>query len=262
MSPQLKNDNLGTRMKSYEVAVGSILIPRMPTIIRVDGKAFHTFTRRINETNDPSSVAGPSKLMNRVMMNTTEFMCRGIQNVALAYTQSDEISFLLRDYDKLESQQWFGGKVQKIASVSAAMAATYFNYFWQQSFPDQKPETVRDLALFDSRVFQIPKEDVSNYFIWRQKDATRNSINFIARKFFSHAQLQGKNTNEIQEMLWSEMGINWNNYATWEKRGSCVIPTQCDGSSTWYQDLDIPIFTLDRNRKYIEDLLDLTGVSL
>lgn len=248
--------SLGDRMKAYENAVGAVLIPRMPTIIRVDGKAFHTFTKKITATNDPSSVFGPSVKMHTVMMQTAASLCAQIQNAVFAYTQSDEISILLRDYDNFESQQWFGGKVQKMVSVSASMATAYFNEAWDFYFrqPQSSVAQVKqfnDFALFDSRVFQIPKEDVANYFVWRQKDAVRNSINFVARKYFSHKQLHGKNTNEVQEMLWNLRGINWNDFTPWKKRGSCVVPSN---KGVWERGVvchdDIPIFTSDR--AYIE----------
>lgn len=249
--------SLGDRMKAYEAATGTVLIPRMPTIIRVDGKAFHTFTRRINEENDPTSRYGPSEKMHQVMMHTAEALCDEIQNAVLAYTQSDEISILLRDYDDLQTQQWFGGKVQKIVSVSASVAATAFNFFWEGQFG--RLRYVNELAQFDARVFQIPKEDVANYFIWRQKDATRNSVQFIARKHFSHKELHGKSNEQIQEMLWKEHDCNWNDYAAWKKRGSCIIKKEeriqvtdqtIYGRMKFVEDDHIPIFTADR--EYIE----------
>lgn len=249
--------SLGDRMKAYEAATGSVLVPRMPTIIRVDGKAFHTFTKRINDNIDPSHRTGPSERLHKVMLWTAHVMCQRIQNVAFAYTQSDEISFLLRDYDKLETQQWFGGKVQKIASVSAAMAATYFNHFWKVEFGEESClDSFYDLALFDSRVFQITKEDTANYFVWRQKDATRNSIQFIARKFFSHKELHGKSNSEIQELLWSEHNVNWNDYETWKKRGACIVPNpnKFSSDSNWVEDVEIPIFSKDR--PYVEQYLE------
>lgn len=242
--------SLGDRMKAYEVATGPVLVPRMPTIVRVDGKAFHTFTKRITADNDPSSEFGPSELMYNVMSETARIMCKQMQNVTLAYTQSDEISFLLEDYSTLEKQQWFGGKVQKIASVSASMATAYFNRLWERDFgcTHAWPEAQ---ALFDSRVFQVPKEDVVNYFIWRQKDATRNSINFVARKYFSQKKLHGLNTDQVQELLWQDTGVNWNDLETWKKRGACVY--KCEVDSGWTIDGDIPIFTQDR--RYVEQFI-------
>lgn len=239
---------LGQRMKIYEEGTGTTLLPRMPTIIRVDGKAFHTFTKRINKQNDPTSEYGPSEKMHDVMMATTQALCLNIQNAVFAYTQSDEISILMVDYNNINTERWFGGTVQKIVSVSASIAATNFNYFWTKEFGEFFEN--RELAQFDSRVFQLPKEEVCNYFIWRQQDATHNSVNFFARKYFSHKQLQGKNNSEVQEMLWQQHGINWNDYDTWKKRGSCIFKR--DGN--WVVDENIPIFTQDRY--YVQRLVE------
>ena len=161
----------------------------------------------------------------------------------------DEISILLRDYTSFKSQQWFGGKVQKIVSVSAAMASTFFNMSWNSMFTDEHAKYFGDAALFDSRVFQVPKEDVNNYFVWRQQDAVRNSIQSIGRKFFSHKQLDHKNVNDVQEMLWSEHNCNWNDYDTWKKRGSCIIPNPNVNPSVYSSatpfapDFEIPTFS-------------------
>ena len=241
--------SLGDRMKRYEQSTGNWLIPRTPTIIRVDGKAFHTFTRRLTADVDGTCATGPSLRMHNVMMATAELMCKQTQNCVLAYTQSDEISFFLRDWNDLQTQQWFGGKVQKIVSVSAAMTATYFNHFWTHEWMHSHPEMLmrhpESLPLSDSRVFQLPKEEVTNYFIWRQKDAVRNSINFIARLYFSHKELEGRGTKQVQDMLFCQHGINWNDVDTWKKRGSCIVNGK--------QDDEIPIFTQDRD--YIEQHL-------
>jgi len=222
-----KKDSLGDRMKGYEHVFKQALIRRTPVIIRVDGKAFHTFTRQINSVNDPSSSYGPSEKMHSVMMNTAYGMLAGMQNGIFAYTQSDEISFLLKDWTKIETEQWFKGDVQKISSVAASMATALFNVGWHKHFVEPYSP-----ALFDARVFNIPIKEVNNYFIWRQQDATRNSIQFIARKHFSHKQLIGKNNNEIQEMLWKEFDCNWNDYLPWKKRGAAIIRYQSDSNET------------------------------
>lgn len=246
--------SLGDRMKTYERAGQQHLLPRSPVIIRVDGKAFHTFCKRVEKTDDPSLKTGPfSQKLHDVMMNTAFAMCEQMQNATVAYTQSDEISILLRDWDKFETQQWFGGNLQKIVSVSGAMAAAYFNYFLQKFFKyDEEghisyvtPQHVHAVPLFDARVFNLPREEVTNYFIWRQKDAARNSINMLARFYFSHKELHGKNVSQVQEMLFQEHGVNWNNISTWQKRGACIIY-----KSSWAKDDEIPVFTQDRD--YIE----------
>lgn len=250
---------LGDRMKGYEEAVGSTLLKRTPVIIRVDGKAFHTYTKKITTAVEPATEFHFSQRLHNVMNNTAFAMCHKIQNSVFAYTQSDEISILLRDWDTLNTQQWFGGKVQKIASVAGAMAASYFNWFWAQEFGEPvydshspvehpTPDHWGDLALFDARVFNVPYADVDNYFIWRQKDAIRNSINFIGRKYFSQKQMHGKNTTEVQLRLWEQHGVAWNSYPVWEQRGSCVFrnPNPLDSSTTHIIDDSPPVFTEDR----------------
>jgi tRNA(His) guanylyltransferase len=181
--------DLGTRMKRYEAVSQNILIKRMPVIIRIDGKAFHTFTKGL-EPFDPD--------LSQAMHNTAATLVREIQNAKLAYTQSDEISILLMDDATFETDQWFNGNVQKIVSVSASIATAIFNAMYKS----------KDLALFDSRVFNLAREEVQNYFIWRQKDAIRNSLSTYARMFFSHKDLIGKNSRDMHEMLKS-IGKNW-----------------------------------------------------
>jgi len=166
----------------------------------------------------------------------------------MTYTQSDEISILLNDWKGLKTDQWFDGNIQKIVSISASMATAYFNDCMQAHNAAASEIFQQDLALafFDARVFNIPKEEVANYFVWRQQDATRNSINMLGQFYFSHKDLQGKNTDQVQEMLFSKHGVNWNDIPTWQKRGYCASRDEMDN--------DIPIFTQDRN--YIEQHLE------
>lgn len=233
-------------MKRYEHSVGPVVVQRMPVIIRVDGKAFHTWTKQALTKNQD----GPSEDMHQAMVKTAAELCEQVQNCVLAYTQSDEISLLLRDYDTIDTQQWFGGTVQKMASIAAAIATSAFNGVTEDFAPTTVP------ALFDARVFNVPKEDVANYFVWRQQDATRNSLNYIARQYFSHKQLQGKGKADVHEMLYQQHGINWNNYESWKKRGSCIkhnlwLPDQKPLLfSNFTEDTNTPIFSQERN--YIE----------
>lgn len=149
MSKKTKGDSLGDRMKTFEKVTSDFLMRRTPVIIRLDGKAFHTFTKRINEHNDPCMFNGPfSEKLHWVMDMTMMQLSANIQNVKLGYTQSDEISLLLTDWEKFTTDQWFNGNIQKIVSVSASMATAYFNYYFQNAFPK-----AQGLALFDSRVF-------------------------------------------------------------------------------------------------------------
>jgi len=239
--------SLGDRMKGYEHVNRDFLMRRTPVIIRVDGKAFHTWTKHglpVEENStDPFNTT-----MHNAMVATACMIMRTAQNAKVAYTQSDEISILLNDWGTLQTDQWFAGNIQKIASVAASAATAAFNHTFNAS-------NFYDLAMFDARVFNVPKEEVNNYFIWRQQDATRNSIQMLARHYFSHKELHRKNVSQLQDMLMLEHGVNWNDLDTWKKRGSCVVwnPDKFDSSEQFYRDENIPIFTKDR--EYIEKFL-------
>lgn len=256
-------DELGNRMKTnYEQIPKLRLTRRTPVIIRIDGKAFHTFTKKFKKPFD--------HILMDTMQLTMKFLCENIQGCVLGYTQSDEISLLLTDYTTFETQPWFDYEVQKICSISASMATLAFNKFfmanvdketdkfnkaWNVSEEDKKYiDTINKSwikgAMFDSRCFNIPKEEVTNYFYWRQLDATRNSIQMVGQANFSQKQLHGKSCNAIQDMLHEEKGINWNDFSIPEKRGACCIKTE----SGWTIDNSIPIFKGDA-REYIEKLI-------
>lgn len=277
--------SLGDRMKNnYENISRYYLTRRMPVIIRMDMKAGHTFTKGMNKPFDDIFV--------KTMQETMKYLCKNVQGCVLAYTQSDEISLVLVDYATLTTDAWFGNNLQKMCSVSASMATMAFNKFFSdqvQDFmyaccddlgDDVLPEKQNDYdlvynvyfkklytAMFDSRVFTIPKEEVCNYFIFRQQDATRNSIQSVGQANFSQNELFGKSCNDIQDMLMTQKGINWNDYTTTLKRGSCCIRInndfiEYDGAgniydytqkSEWVIDNEIPIFSQDRN--YIEKLI-------
>lgn len=276
---------IGDRMKNnYENITRYYLTRRMPVIIRVDGRSFHTFTKGFKKPFDD--------ILVKTMQDTMKYLCENIQGCVLGYTQSDEISLVLTDYAELTTDAWFGNNLQKMCSVSASMATLAFNKFFSgrvQEFmydccdefgDDVLPEKQNDYelahnvyfkkfnaAMFDSRVFTIPKEEVCNYLIWRQQDATRNSIQSVGQANFSQKELHGKSCNNIQDMLMLQKSINWNDYSTTLKRGSCCIKIDdgvtkydevgniCDyiPSSKWVVDNEIPIFTQDRN--YVEKLI-------
>jgi tRNA(His) 5'-end guanylyltransferase len=249
----MSKDTLGDRMKKYEKTTQSSLLGRSATIIRLDGKAFHTYTRKINKENDPSMINDPfSEKLHTAMCLTMEALGSQIQNAKFGYTQSDEISILLCDWDKLTTDPWYGGNIQKTVSVSAAIATANFNFHIGQLFPDI-PYTPANFALFDSRVFNVPMSEVANYFVWRQQDATRNSINMLGQHHFSHNQLHKKNTSQVQDMLMLEKCVNWNNLHTWKKRGSCYTTRLGGDRQTKGIERNIPIFTQDRD--YIEQYL-------
>lgn len=219
---------LGDRMKVYEGVADGTLTRRVPVILRVDGRAFHTITRGLEKPFSPGFYMH--------MQDVGRALVKEIQGAKLAYGQSDEVSVLITDYDTISTQPWFGYRVQKMCSIGAAVAT---KGAWRMD----------SRAMFDARVFNVPKDDVANYFIWRQKDATRNSILAAGQYYFSHNEMQGKSTNQVQDMLFTEMGVNWNDhYDTQFKRGWCL-------DSKGELDKFPPIFT--QKREYIEDLVFL-----
>lgn len=219
----MKNDSLGARMKeNYEQVTRTFLPRRTYTIIRLDGKAFHTYTRALVRPFDGGLIED--------MQETTRGLCEQIEGAVFGYTQSDEISLLLTDFGNKETQAWFSGNVQKIVSVSASIATARFNRLRDLRHRHAEYVLNRDLprnslAYFDSRVFTIPDPvEVENYFIWRQKDATRNAIQMAAQAVYSHKQLHGKGWSDLNEMLFQK-GINFNDYHPHEKRGSMIVKT-------------------------------------
>lgn len=211
-----QRDALGARMKDqYEHRARQMLPRRTHTVIRLDGKCFSAYTRGLQRPYD-------QQLMDD-LATTAQFLCEEIQGACLAYCQSDEISLLLTDFGSPQTQAWFDGNVQKIVSISASLCTARFN--------ELRPGK---LAFFDSRVFTIPDPvEVTNYFVWRQKDATRNSVSMAAQAYFSHRQLHGKSSGEMQELLWSQHGVNWNDYDPRFKRGTVVFPELRVGSVSY-----------------------------
>ena len=226
-----KKDSLGDRMKSnYELATKTFLPRRTYTIIRIDGKAFHTYTKGLNRPFD-------EQLVND-MDETACYLCSNIQGAKFAFVQSDEISILLTDFDTPTADAWFGGEVQKITSVSASLATAKFN----QLRPDK-------IALFDSRVFTISSPyEVANYFLWRQQDTVRNSISSVAQSMFSHKELENKNTGAMQEMCFQK-GVNWNDFPAKLKRGRGIVKEtfEKDGAirSKWLS-VEVPTFSQEK----------------
>lgn len=258
----MTRDDLGDRMKDYyESRSKTRLTRRMPVIIRLDGKAFHTFTKGFKKPFD--------MIMVKAMQETMKYLCENIQGCVLGYTQSDEITLVLIDYQNLNSDAWFDYEVQKLCSVSASMATFAFNRNFARLAalePEKKTkqtnaytEAASKGAFFDARCFNIPKEEVTNCLLWRQQDATRNSIHMTGRAYFSHKQIEGLNSNDIQNLLFQEKGINWNDLPTTLKRGSCCIKKYRQTMNQtlrgyWCIDDEIPIFK-DEGRDYIEKLL-------
>lgn len=269
------HDELGKRMKSYYEQIPKIkLMRRTPVIIRLDGKAFHTFTKGFKKPFD--------EVLIKAMQKTTKYLCENIQGCVFGYTQSDEITLVLVDYKKLNSEAWFDYEVQKMCSIAASTASIAFNrFFWEEvnyycvdnyincagvedvlsvyKTLDRLKETDPVLvsyiecesALFDARCFNIPKEEVVNCVYWRQIDATRNSIQMVGQANFSHNELHKKTCNMIQEMLHEQKGINWNDYPTYLKRGSAVKKNE---SGSWEIDLDMPQLK-GAGRDYLDKLI-------
>ena len=257
------NDELGQRMKEYyETIPKTKLMRRTPVAIRIDGKAFHTFTRGFKKPFDD--------VLIKSMQETMKYLCENIQGCVLGYTQSDEITLILVDYKNLNSSAWFDYEVQKMCSIAASMATMAFDKAFRKEM-DADPTipsvrynwylvAINRGAMFDARVFNIPKEEVTNLIYWRQLDATRNSIQMVGQANFSHNELQNKSCNQIQDMLHEQRGINWNDFPTHLKRGSCCIKEyQALDDNTlrsyWRIDTEIPIFK-DEDRDYIERLIN------
>ncbi|MDJ0342242.1 tRNA(His) guanylyltransferase Thg1 family protein [Streptomyces sp. H10-C2] len=195
---------LGDRMKAYEAVTRALLPRRTHTLIRVDIRAAHSYLRGAQKPFDEAFMAD--------MDAVAEALCAEISGAAFAYTQSDEISILITDFGSLGTEPWFGGVVAKQVSISAALATAVLN------------ERRSGRALFDSRVFTIADPvEVANYFLWRQRDAVRNSISMAAQAVFSPKRLHGVNSGGMQELLWAEAGINWNDYSDGCKRGRVTV---------------------------------------
>lgn len=199
-------DKLGDKLKKYEQCYDQVLPAGFPIVVRLDGKAFHTFTRGLDKPYD----IGLTNLMIETTIDLVKYF-----NARIGYTQSDEISLILFDEGKSEGQQ-FANRVNKLISISAAFCTNQFNQGLTQHLPN-KPQN----ALFDSRVFILPEKLVTDYLIWRELDATRNSLNTLAQSEFSHKELQGLGSKDLHEKLHS-IGINWNNYPNFFKRGTYV----------------------------------------
>jgi len=209
----MTKDLLGKRMKEQYEQRTRILLPRRTyTIIRLDGKAFHTYTRGLKRPYDEGFM--------RVMDETAMFLCQEIQGAQMAYVQSDEISILLTDFERDTTDAWFNGNIQKMVSVSASLATGKFNEWMTTNWGGSvKP---KGLAFFDARVFTIPDPiEVENYFIWRQKDAVRNSISMLAQSLYSHKELNGKSQSNMHDMIIAK-GKNWNDVPDGFKRGRTI----------------------------------------
>ena len=261
--------NLSDRIKTYYEDRTKTFLPRRTiTLLRLDGKGFSKYTKSLNKPFDD----GFSKDMDA----TALFLCENIQGAKFAYTQSDEITVVLTDFDNIDSQAWFDYNVQKMTSISASMATARFNQLrllrkcseidTEDSYKTLEERDINNhkLAMFDSRVFQVPTiDEMVNVVLWRQQDCSRNSISMAADAYYSHSVLEGKSGSDKQDLLMEE-GVNWNDYLPKYKRGSVIKKQKVlvDGQNgpvernRWVIDDNTPIFTQDKD--YLIDLLGIT----
>ena len=219
---------VGDRMKRYEDVFSGLLPHRVPAIVRVDGRAFHTITRR------RFGRAWSAEFVDQ-MIETALTVQADMQGCDFCYSQSDEISFLLTDYRTIRTGAWFDYDRAKMISISASLAASVFSRLYGRN------------VCFDSRAFSLPHDDVVNYFVWRQVDAARNAVLMAGREHYSPKRLQNKHCDEIQEMLLEEMDVNFNDYPTIRKRGFSIVKGVVDK--------EIPVFTEDR--EYVQRFVDV-----
>ena len=226
-----KKETLGDRMKHFESCFDYKFIRSLPMIVRLDGRAFHSWTRKTKCTK-PFDFQ-----MIKLMAETTKFLCENCNGCVFGYTQSDEISLLFLDDNSCETTAWFDKRIQKLVSLTASMASYYFN--------THNPYMVKYPAFFDSRAFIIPHEDIRSYFIWRQNDAAKNSLSMLAQSLYSHKELIGRKLEDLQELCWQK-GHNWNDLSTPEKRGTAIYKFPVKKSSP-HGDVIRMKFAIDEN---------------
>jgi tRNA(His) guanylyltransferase len=226
-------DDLGDRMKSsYEDRTRYSLPRRTYTIIRLDGRAFHTYTRGLQKPFDDN--------LYQDIDNAIIALLPEIQGAVFAYTQSDEISILLTDFATPTTSAWFDGNLQKIGSVAASVMTAEFNLLRLNRNREElkgltTTEEAREFssrlknAYFDARVFTIPdRTEVMNYFIWRNQDCARNSVSMVAQAHFSHKELQGVSTADLHEWLY-KVDINWaTDFTDRQKNGALIVKEEYD----------------------------------
>lgn len=213
----ISNDSLGDRIKTFENISRFYLDYKVPFVIRFDGKAFHTFTRKFEK---PYSV-----FLHDLMINTTKKLMEEIPNSVFGYTQSDEISILCQPYVNLNSQAWFSGNINKINSIGASIASVFFNKEYHKKANalniDLDKYNPDEIILFDSRTFNLPEHEMFNYFYWRQADWKRNSVQMFARYHFSQKQLNNLNQKEMKDKLLKEKNLDYEKEVTgWKRYGS------------------------------------------
>lgn len=262
-----KYSNFDKRMKRYEASSDIVLTRRMPVVLRFDGSHFHTFTRGFKKPFD--------EILIKTMQDTMLDLCKNIQGAVFGYTQSDEITIILIDYQTLESNAWFNYRLEKMCSIGSSMASRFFNqhfienvelfygkrrmHNWQtQSIMGLSQDELRQYNIykkryfsadFDCRAYNIPKEDICNCVLWRQKDAAKNSVQSLAQSMYSASELKGISCENLKAKLLKEKGINWDDLPTIQRHGSAC--RKCN--KVWDLDVDMPNIQL--NREYVEKVI-------
>ena len=233
----MATNELTNRMKNYyENRSKTYLMRRTPVIVRVDGKAFHTFTKGMKKPFDD--------IITKSMQDTMLYLCEHMQGAVFGYTQSDEITIVLVDYKNLDSQALYDYSVQKLCSITASMATFAFNKAFakridKDSFYQQKADMG---ALFDARCFNIPKEEVVNCIIWRQLDGMRNAISSVGQNYFSQKELNKKTSDNIKQML-LEKGVDFEQFPTESKLGSACFKE----NGKFKVDTEMPFIVMDKS---------------
>lgn len=260
-----RDSDLAKRMKEYERVSKVYLQKRTPVIVRVDGVAFHTFTKGMILPFD-------NCVLLEAMRQTMYNLCKWLPGCVFGYTQSDEITFVLTDYKNLSSSAFYDYVVQKLSSIIASKTTLEFNNQFKKRVDVEFKDIDTDIAnlyrsrvytaFFDCRVFNLPKDEVQNELYWRQSDATKNSISQVANYYFTNSELYKKTSSQKQDMLMLQKGINWNDYPVVLKRGTCCIRVKEAGENgkvkyPWKIDRVSPIFSKDW--KYITDRVYYEG---
>lgn len=247
MSKMYEKDPLGTRMKQYEIDVRQYLPSKAYTVLRLDGKAFHTYTKGLKRPFDMDLIED--------MDNTAKYLCENIQGCKLGYVQSDEITLVLTDFDKEETSSWYNGEVQKMVSVASGLATSKFNHLrtlrivkdFELDYGDQSPNEIAEqsymdlveiienmkLAEFDARCWSIPREDVWevwNNLIWRVQDCRRNSVSSVGQSMYSANQLHKVTTKQLIEKLKDEKDYDWNDLDDSLKNGRLIVKEKVSDS--------------------------------
>jgi len=250
------SDKLGDRMKMYESVPKTRLMKKVPVIVRIDGKAFHTFTSGFEKPFDD--------LLVQTMQYTTQYLCENIQGCVFGYTQSDEITLVLTDYKTYTTDAWFDYEVQKICSVAASMATAAFNKKFtelvqfnnnfitpedeeHQKIAERHNSAMQKCAMFDARCFNVPIHEVVNCVLWRQQDAKRNSIQSVGQHHFPHYELQGLSCDDIIERLFINGYCNWNELPVHLKWGTAVYKND---EGNWVTDTNMP--ELREDKQFVE----------